>query len=327
MLEVLDPEQNRTFSDHFLDLPYDLSQVLFITTANSMAPVPRPLRDRMEVIEIPGYTEEEKVEIGRKHLLPKQLAAHGLNAKSISIPARTWVRLVRDYTREAGVRQLEREIAAICRRVARDVVRGKSERVRLTDARLTEYLGPTRFGQDLHLGEDQVGLAIGLGVTEIGGELLPVEVATMPGKGSLTITGKAGDVMQESAHAALSYARSRAEQLQIDPEFQATTRPAHPPAGRRDPEGRPLGRDHDGDGADLGADATPGARRHGDDRRDHAARPGARRRRFQGEGARRAPARHPSPDCAPGERARSGEATAGRAIARWRSSSRQAWIR
>jgi ATP-dependent Lon protease len=222
MLEVLDPEQNRAFSDHFLDLPYDLSHALFLTTANSMAPVPRPLRDRMEVIEIPGYSEEEKVEIGRKHLLPKQLAAHGLGVKSISIPPRTWVRLVRDYTREAGVRQLEREIAAICRRVARDVVRGKSDRVRLTDARLTEYLGPTRFGQDLHLGEDQIGLAIGLGVTEIGGELLPVEVATMPGKGHLTITGKAGDVMQESAHAAVSYARSRADQLQIDPEFQSS---------------------------------------------------------------------------------------------------------
>ncbi len=222
MLEVLDPEQNRTFIDHFLDLPYDLSHVLFLTTANSMAPVPRPLRDRMEVIEIPGYSEEEKVEIGRKHLLPKQIAAHGLGAKAISIPPRTWVRLVRDYTREAGVRQLERELAAICRRVARDVVRGKSDSVRLTDARLTDYLGPTRFGQDLHLGEDQIGLAIGLGVTEIGGELLPVEVATMPGKGHLTITGKAGDVMQESAHAAVSYARSRAEQLLINPEFQSS---------------------------------------------------------------------------------------------------------
>jgi ATP-dependent Lon protease len=221
MLEVLDPEQNRTFSDHFLDMPYDLSQVLFLTTANSMAPVPRPLRDRMEVIEIPGYSEEEKTEIGRKHLLPKQIAAHGLPAKSITIPARTWARLVRDYTREAGVRQLERELAAICRRLARDVVRGKSDRMRLSESRLAELLGPSRYGQDLHLGDDQIGLAIGLGVTEIGGELLPVEVATMPGKGGLTITGKAGDVMQESAHAAVSYARARAEQLQIDPEFQA----------------------------------------------------------------------------------------------------------
>jgi ATP-dependent Lon protease len=175
----------------------------------------------MEVIEIPGYSEEEKTEIGRKHLLPKQIAAHGLPAKSITIPARTWSRLVRDYTREAGVRQLERELAAICRRLARDVVRGKSDRMRLTDSRLVELLGPPRYGQDLHLGDDQIGLAIGLGVTEIGGELLPVEVATMPGKGGLTITGKAGDVMQESAHAAVSYARARAEQLQIDPEFQA----------------------------------------------------------------------------------------------------------
>lgn len=221
MLEVLDPEQNRAFSDHFLDLPYDLSGVLFLTTANSMAPVPRPLRDRMEVIEIPGYTEEEKIEIGRRYLLPKQVAAHGLQPKSIEIPQRSWVRLVREYTREAGVRQLERELAAICRRLAREIVRGKIERARLTENRLVEFLGPARYGQDLHLGEDQIGLAIGLGVTEIGGELLPVEVATMPGKGHLTITGKAGDVMQESAHAAVSYARSRAEQLAIDPDFQA----------------------------------------------------------------------------------------------------------
>src|SRR5918997_5447570 len=151
-----------------------------------MSPVPRPLRDRMEVIEIPGYSEEEKIEIARKHLLPKQIAAHGLGTKAISIPPRTWVRLVRDYTREAGVRQLERELAAICRRVARDVVRGKSDRARLTDARLTDYLGPTRFGQDLHLGEDQIGLAIGLGVTEIGGEMLFLVGGTMRPNGDLT---------------------------------------------------------------------------------------------------------------------------------------------
>jgi ATP-dependent Lon protease len=222
MLEVLDPEQNRAFSDHFLDLPYDLSRVMFLTTANNMAPIPRPLRDRMEIIEIPGYTEEEKIEIGRRHLLPKQIASHGLPEKSVEIPGRTWVRLVRDYTREAGVRQLERELAAVCRRLAREVVRGKSDHIRLSATRLVEFLGPSRFGQDLHLGDDQVGLAIGLGVTEIGGELLPVEVATMPGKGNLTITGKAGDVMQESARAAVSYARSRAEQLKIDPEFQSS---------------------------------------------------------------------------------------------------------
>lgn len=221
MLEVLDPEQNRTFTDHFLELPYDLSQVMFLTTANSMAPIPRPLRDRMEIIEIPGYTEEEKIEIGRKFLLPKQITAHGLPPKSVEIPGKIWSRLVRDYTREAGVRQLEREIAAVCRRLAREVVRGKSERIRLTDTRLADYLGPSRYGQDLQIGDDQIGLAVGLGVTEVGGEILPVEVATMPGRGELTITGKAGEVMQESARAALSYARSRASQLRIDPEFQS----------------------------------------------------------------------------------------------------------
>ncbi|MDP9363787.1 MAG: endopeptidase La [Chloroflexota bacterium] len=220
MLEVLDPEQNNTFVDHFLDLPYDLSKVLFITTANYGQQIPRPLRDRMEVIEVSGYTEDEKAEIGRRYLLRRQLEAHGLQPGALEIPGKLWTRLIRDYTREAGVRQLDREVAALCRKVARDIVRGKAEKIRLTDGRLADYLGPGRYGFDLDLGESQIGLAIGLGVTDIGGELLPVEVATMPGRGSLTITGKAGDVMQESARAALSYARSRADQLQIDREFQ-----------------------------------------------------------------------------------------------------------
>jgi len=220
MLEVLDPEQNHAFTDHFLDLPYDLSKVLFITTANYGHQIPRPLKDRMEIIEVSGYTEDEKVEIGRRHLLPRQLEAHGLKPGVLDVPPKVWTKLVRDYTREAGVRNLDREVAAVCRRVARDIVRGRAEKVRLTENRLVEYLGPARFGQDQFLGESLVGLAIGLGVTEVGGELLPVEVATMPGRGSLTITGKAGDVMQESARAALSYARSRADQLKIDPDFQ-----------------------------------------------------------------------------------------------------------
>jgi ATP-dependent Lon protease len=221
MLEVLDPEQNHAFTDHFLDLPYDLSKVLFITTANYGQQIPRPLRDRMEVIEVSGYTEDEKVEIGRRYLLKRQLANHGLKPGSLEIPGKLWLSIVRGYTREAGVRQLDREVAGICRKVARDIVRGKTGKVRLTEGRLAEYLGPKRYGFDLDLGDSQVGLAIGLGVTEIGGEILPVEVATMPGHGSLTITGKAGDVMQESARAALSYARSRAEQLKIDPDFQS----------------------------------------------------------------------------------------------------------
>ncbi|MGI9254224.1 MAG: endopeptidase La, partial [Thermomicrobiales bacterium] len=220
MLEVLDPEQNATFTDHFLDVPYDLSKVLFITTANYLSQVPRPLRDRMEIIEVSGYTEEEKIEIGRKHLLPRQLTANGLADTPVEIGPKTWTRLVRDYTREAGVRNLERELQAICRKIASQVVRGKTERLKITDARLIEFLGPPKFGIDLHLGEDQIGLSIGLGVTEIGGEILPVEVLTMPGKGGLRLTGKAGEVMQESAQAALSYARSRADALKIDPEFQ-----------------------------------------------------------------------------------------------------------
>jgi ATP-dependent Lon protease len=221
MLEVLDPDQNAAFGDHFLDVPYDLSRVLFITTANYLNQVPRPLRDRMEIIDISGYAEEEKIEIGRRHLLPRQLAAHGLASAPFELTPPIWVKLVREYTREAGVRQLDREIAAICRRLARDVVRGKTDQSVLTDEKLAEYLGPARYGQDMHVGEDQIGLSIGLGVTEVGGEILPVEVLTMPGKGTLTLTGKAGDVMQESARAALSYARSRAEHLRIDPDFQA----------------------------------------------------------------------------------------------------------
>jgi len=220
LLEVLDPEQNKHFTDHFLDLPYDLSKVVFITTANYLGQVPRPLRDRMELIEVSGYTEEEKIEIGRKYLLKRQLSAHGLQKGSIEIPEKIWGRVVRDYTREAGVRELDREIATICRKVTRDIVRGKASKIRVTDQRLEEYLGTKRYGFDLQLGGSHVGLAIGLGTTEVGGELIPVEVATMPGHGTLTLTGRAGDVMQESAQAALTYARARTEQLKIDRDFR-----------------------------------------------------------------------------------------------------------
>ncbi|MDI3342083.1 MAG: endopeptidase La [Sphaerobacter sp.] len=221
MLEVLDPEQNHAFNDHYLDMPYDLSKVLFIATANSLYAIPKPLRDRMEIIEIGGYTEHEKIEIGRRHLLPKQLESHGLRPDQIEIPEKVWLRIIRGYTREAGVRELERQLAAICRKVARDVVTGrKTKRVRLTLARLEDYLGPERYGLDLKIGESQVGVAIGLGTTEFGGELIPVEVVVMPGRGSLTITGRAGDIMQESARAALSYARSRTDALGIPPDFQ-----------------------------------------------------------------------------------------------------------
>jgi ATP-dependent Lon protease len=220
MLEVLDPEQNHAFNDHYLDAQYDLSKVLFITTANTLSTIPRPLRDRMEIIEISGYTEHEKTEIGRRHLLPKQLEVHGLERDRIEISEKMWHQLIRNYTREAGVRNLERQLAAICRKVAAGVVKGRRKRMRLTDTRLADFLGPARYGFEHQFNENQVGVAIGLGTTDIGGELIPVEVAVMPGKGNLTITGRAGDVMQESARAALSYARSRAEALGIEPDFQ-----------------------------------------------------------------------------------------------------------
>ncbi|MGI8476545.1 MAG: endopeptidase La [Thermomicrobiales bacterium] len=220
LLEVLDPEQNKHFTDHFLDVSYDLSKVLFITTANYLGQIPRPLRDRMEIIEVSGYTEDEKVEIGRKYLLRRQLQAHGLAKGSVEIPEKMWAKVVREHTREAGVRQLDREIAMICRKVARDIVRGKAAKVRITEQRLEEYLGPKKYGFDLQLGGSHIGLAIGFGTTEVGGELIPVEVATMPGRGTLTITGRAGEVMQESAQAALSYARARTDQLKIAGDFR-----------------------------------------------------------------------------------------------------------
>lgn len=223
MLEVLDPQQNSSFTDHYLDIPYDLSQVLFITTANSAQQIPGPLRDRMEMIEVPGYTEDEKIEIACRHLLRRQLQASGLSEKSISISRDMWRLVIRGYTREAGVRGLDRAAGQLLRKVATLVVRGKTDpdgTVTLNDERIEEFLGPRQFGFEQDLGGSQIGLAIGLGTTEIGGEIIPVEVATMPGRGGLTITGRAGDVMQESARAALSYARSRSDELRIDRDFQ-----------------------------------------------------------------------------------------------------------
>lgn len=223
MLEVLDPEQNAHFTDHYLDMPFDLSQVLFITTANYVNHIPRPLHDRMEMIEVPGYTEDEKIEIAQRHLLLRQLTANGLPENAVQISSEIWRQIIRHYTREAGVRGLDREAARLCRKVATMIVRGKTDRdgnLEITGDRLEEFLGPRKHGFDQDLGGSQIGLAIGLGTTEIGGEIMSVEVATMPGRGDLTITGQAGDVMQESARAALSYARSRAEELKINRNFQ-----------------------------------------------------------------------------------------------------------
>lgn len=216
LLEVLDPAQNHTFTDHYLDVPYDLSDVFFICTANNLYSIPRALRDRMEVVEISGYTEEEKIQIARRHLLHKQVEAHGLELGFLEMPDRMLRTIIRTYTREAGVRDLDRKLATICRKAARRVVQGRITRVRVTTHNLEEFLGTARYRVEDEVRHDQIGVACGMAWTEHGGELLPVEVVVMPGRGSLTITGRLGDVMQESARAALSFARSRAKELNID---------------------------------------------------------------------------------------------------------------
>jgi len=220
MLEVLDPEQNKHFSDHFLEIPFDLSEVLFITTANVYYSMPRPLLDRMEVINLAGYTAEEKMVIAREFLIPKQLAEHGLSEKHIEITKPAIATIISRYTSEAGVRNLERSIAGVCRKVAREVVKGKTRRMTIAPARLEDLLGPPRFKPDEGHKEPLIGVANGLAWTEVGGVLLTIEVITMPGKGNLNLTGQMGDVMQESARAALSYARSNAEALGIPVDFR-----------------------------------------------------------------------------------------------------------
>ncbi len=220
MLEVLDPEQNKHFSDHYLEIPFDLSEVLFITTANVYYSIPRPLLDRMEVINLPGYTAEEKMVIAREFLIPKQLLDHGLTEKHIEITRSAVATIISRYTSEAGVRNLERSIAGVCRKVAREVVRGKTRRMTIAPSRLEDLLGPPRYKPDEGHKEPLVGVANGLAWTEVGGVLLTIEVITMPGKGNLNLTGQMGDVMQESARAALSYARSNAQTLGIPVDFR-----------------------------------------------------------------------------------------------------------
>ena len=220
MLEVLDPEQNKHFSDHYLEIPFDLSEVLFITTANVYYSIPRPLLDRMEVINLAGYTAEEKMVIAREFLIPKQLLDHGLTEKHIEITRPAVATIITRYTSEAGVRNLERSIAGVCRKVAREVVKGKTRRMTIAPNRLDDLLGPPRYKPDEGHKEPLIGVANGLAWTEAGGVLLIIEVITMPGKGNLNLTGQLGDVMQESARAALSYARSNAEALGIPVDFR-----------------------------------------------------------------------------------------------------------
>ena len=219
LLEVLDPEQNNTFSDHYIELPFDLSRVLWVVTANAVHNIPRPLLDRMEMISISGYTQEEKIQIAKKFLIPKQQKDHGLSGRHIAFPEDGIEKLIRNYTREAGVRNLERGIATLCRKVARQIVQKKKKSVRMTPNNVETFLGPIKYHWNEAERNSQIGVATGLAWTEAGGDVLPVEVTTMKGKGSLTLTGQLGDVMKESAQAGLSYIRSRATDLGLDGEF------------------------------------------------------------------------------------------------------------
>lgn len=219
LLEVLDPEQNKDFTDHFLDLPFDLSKVMFITTANSVETIPRPLLDRMEVIEVSGYTEEEKVKIAQQYLIPKQVKAHGLKPKNFSITEKALRDLINYYTRESGVRNLKREIGSLCRKVARKIVTKKGTGFRISPASLEKYLGKKKYRYDIVEGESEIGVVTGMAWTQVGGDTLFIETALVPGSGKIQLTGQLGDVMQESAKAAITYIRSIAADYNIEEEF------------------------------------------------------------------------------------------------------------
>ena len=223
MLEVLDTEQNNAFRDHYIEIPFDLSDVLFVTTANDLSTVPRPLLDRMEVIELSSYTAEEKLHIAHDHLLPKQIKKHGLKGTQLIVPEETLSAVISGYTREAGVRRLEQVIAKLCRKAAKKIADGSAKRVTIHPADLEAYLGAPKFKEDNVSKEDEVGIVNGLAWTSVGGEMLQVEVAAVPGTGKIEITGNLGKVMEESAKAAVTFVRSRAEMLRIDPNFYKNT--------------------------------------------------------------------------------------------------------
>jgi ATP-dependent Lon protease len=242
LLEVLDPEQNNTFQDNYLEVPFDLSKVLFIATGNLLDPIPAPLRDRMEVIQLPGYTEQEKIEIGKRFLIPKQMENHGLTPKHIQITEEAMTELVRSYTKEAGVRNIEREIANVMRKVARQVAEGRKRKTVVDNKKLLEYLGPPRFEYGELESEDQIGSATGLVVTEVGGDVVAIEVTRMEGKEDFILTGQLGEVMRESARAGLSWIRAHAAELGIQREiFEKNTLHIHVPAGAIPKDGPSAG--------------------------------------------------------------------------------------
>jgi ATP-dependent Lon protease len=243
LLEVLDPEQNHSFSDHYLEVDYDLSEVMFITTANVIHKIPGPLQDRMEVIRLPGYTDLEKVKIASQFLIPKQLKSHGLTSKNLFFSEKGVKYIIYRYTREAGVRNLEREIASICRKVARQVVeKGKEARVKIGLQNVPKYLGPPKYPEKDKVQENEIGIVHGLAWSEVGGDILPIEVIIMEGKGKLTLTGQLGDVMQESAQAAFSYLRSKSKELHLAGEFfQKADVHVHVPEGAIPKDGPSAG--------------------------------------------------------------------------------------
>ncbi len=242
LLEVLDPEQNNSFTDHYLGVPFDLTEVMFITTANLMDPILPALRDRMEIIEIPGYTEEEKLGIAQKYLIPRQLNEHGITEKHVRILEPTMRQIISHYTREAGVRNLEREVANVMRKVAKKVAEGKAQCQTITSANLNKYLGVPKYIPEAELEKDEIGVATGLAWTEAGGDVLYIEATVMKGKGQLTLTGHLGDVMKESAQAALSYVRSRETTLGINPDiFAKNDIHIHVPAGAIPKDGPSAG--------------------------------------------------------------------------------------
>jgi ATP-dependent Lon protease len=242
MLEVLDPEQNSTFRDNYLGVPFDLSRVVFITTANMLDTIPGPLQDRMEIISLPGYTEDEKVEIGRRYLVRRQLEANGLNPEQAEIEVEALRLIIRGYTREAGVRSLEREIGRAFRHAAVQIAEGSANKVTITASDLTAVLGPPRFENEIAMRTSIPGVATGLAWTPVGGDILFIEASRIPGKGALILTGQLGDVMRESAQAALTLAKSRAAQLGIDPSiFEKSDIHVHVPAGATPKDGPSAG--------------------------------------------------------------------------------------
>ena len=241
LLEVLDPEQNHAFSDHYLNVPFDLSSVLFICTANLLDTIPPALRDRMEVLHLSGYTNEEKLEIGRRFLIPRQLQEAGISGDLLDLSNDAVLRIIEQYTREAGLRNLEREMASICRKVARKVADGRTTRTRITRRNLHQFLGPPRFLTETQ-DQNEIGVATGLAWTSAGGEVLHVEASLSKGRGNLTLTGQLGDVMRESAQAAVSYARAQAKNLGLEENFyQKQDIHIHVPSGSIPKDGPSAG--------------------------------------------------------------------------------------